>query len=123
MVVLNKKAFTLPRVEREQFIRLMRLGLEYNRDKGIFSISSFDNIEALLDTISSILNDEVLFLQNCLICNKDFPCSECKYVDFCETKNLPFQCVCPQCLKNGKNSSAKTILKQIMQLVFLFFKR
>jgi len=69
MVVLNKKAFALPRVEREHFIRLMRLGLEYNRDKGTFSISSFDNIEGLLDTISSILKDEVLFLQNCLMCN------------------------------------------------------
>jgi len=102
MVVLNKKAFTLPRVEREQFIRLMRLGMEYDRDKGIFCITSFDNIEAIVDTVSNILNDEILFLQNCLMCKKDFPCSECKYLEFCETKNLPFQCVCPQCLKNGK---------------------
>ena len=86
----------------------MRLGLEYNRDKGTFNISHFDNIEGLLDTISSILNDEVLFLQNCLMCSKDFPCSDCKYVDFCETKNLPFQCVCPQCLKAGKTHQQKT---------------
>lgn len=102
MVVLNKKSFTLPRVEREHFIRLMRLGMEYDRDKGTFSIASFDNIEAIVDSISNILNDEILFLQNCLICDNDFPCSECNYPEFCETKNLPFQCVCPQCLKNRK---------------------
>jgi len=107
MVVLNKKSFTLPRVEREQFIRLMRLGIEYNKDKGIFSINNFDKIEAVVDTISNILNDEILFLQNCMTCNKDFPCSECKYLEFCETKNLPFKCVCPQCLKNGKTPQQK----------------
>jgi hypothetical protein len=107
MVVLNKKSFTLPRVEREQFIRLMRLGMEYDRDKGTFSITSFGNIEAIVDTISNILNGEILFLQNCLICDKDFPCSECRYLEFCVTKNLPFQCVCPQCLKNGKTPQQK----------------
>ncbi|PVX27680.1 MAG: hypothetical protein CW716_01075 [Candidatus Bathyarchaeum sp.] len=107
MVVLNKKAFVLPRFERDKFIRLMRLGLEYDRARGTFSISKFDNIEEVLDTISSILNEEALFLQNCMICNKDFACSECKYIDFCETKNLPFQCVCPQCLKKGKSPQQK----------------
>jgi len=107
MVVLNKKSFILPHVEQEKFRRLMRLGLEYNRNKGTYSISHFGNIKELIDTISSILNDEALFLQNCLICNKDFPCSDCKYADFCETKNLPFQCVCPQCLKKGENSQQK----------------
>ena len=107
MVVLNKKGFVLPRIERSQFIRLMRLGLDYNRDVGKFSIKSFDKIEGIMDTVSSILNDEVMFLQNCLICHKDFPCSECKYADFCETKNLPFQCVCPQCLKKGKAPQQK----------------
>jgi len=107
VVVLDKKSFVLPRVEREKFIRLMRLGLEYNRDKGSYSISHFGNIEELIDTISSILNDEVLFLQNCLMCSKDFPCSDCKYADFCETKNLPFQCVCTRCLTEGKSPQQK----------------
>ena len=108
MVTLNKKGFVLPRVERDKFIRLMRLGLDYNRDKGLFSIKSFDKIEEAIDVIASILNDEIQFMQSCSICNKDFPCSECKYADFCETKNLPFQCVCPQCLE-GKKSPQKTL--------------
>ncbi|PVX23852.1 MAG: hypothetical protein CW716_11160 [Candidatus Bathyarchaeum sp.] len=108
MVVLNKKGFVLPRIERDQFIRLMRLGLEYDRNKGVFRIISFDKIQEAMDTISSILNDEIQFMQTCSICNKDFPCTDCKYADFCETKNLPFQCVCPQCLM-GKKSPQQTL--------------
>ena len=107
VVVLDKKSFILPHVERGKFIRLLRLGLEYNRDKGSYSINSFDKIEELIDTISSIINDEVMFLQNCLMCSKVFSCSDCKYADVCATKNLPFQCVCPQCLKKGKHINKK----------------
>ncbi len=100
MVVLNKNAFKLPRVEKEKFVNLLRLGLDYNRDKNVYLIKSFNNIEKLMDTISSILGVEVVFLQNCIRCGKDFSCKECSYKDFCTTKNLPFSCVCPQCLRN-----------------------
>ena len=99
MVVLNKRSFILPRVEKEKFIRLLRLGLEYNRESYTYAINNYDRIEELIDTISNILNDEVTFLQNCNICKKAFSCSECKYIESCSTKNLPFECVCKNCLK------------------------
>lgn len=103
MAVLNKKSFKLPRVEKDKFILLLRLGLEYNREQGSYSIGSYNNIERLIDVISGILNVErVMFLQNCTICGSDFPCHDCKYYELCATKNLPFYCVCPQCLKEGK---------------------
>ncbi len=102
MAVLNKKAFKLPRVEKEKFILLIRSGLEYNREQGVFSIKSCNNIEKLMDTIAGILNTEVVFLQSCTRCGKDFPCSDCKYNDLCTTKDLPFSCVCPQCLRDRK---------------------
>ena len=102
VAVLNKKAFKLPRVEKEKFILLIRLGLEYNREQGVFSIKSCNNIEKLMDTIAGILNSEVVFLQSCTRCGKDFPCSDCKYNDLCTTKDLPFSCVCPQCLRDRK---------------------
>jgi hypothetical protein len=107
MVVLNKNGFVLPRVERDTFIRLMRLGLEYDRNKGVFRITSYDKIQEATDTLSSILKDEVQFMQTCSICHNAFPCSDCKYADFCETKNLPFQCVCPQCLRGKKSPQQK----------------
>ena len=102
MVVLNKKAFRLPRVEKEKFILLLRLGLDYDRVQGTFCVANYNNIEKLTDTLASILNvDEVAFTQTCGACGKDFPCSDCKYIELCATKNLPFQCVCPNCLKEG----------------------
>ena len=102
VAVLNKKGFKLPRVETEKFISLMHLGLDYNREQGLFSIKSYNNIEKLMDTIGSILNTEVVFLQTCTRCGKDFPCSECKYNELCTSKDLPFSCVCPQCLRDRK---------------------
>jgi hypothetical protein len=102
MVVLNKKAFKLPRVEKDKFILLMHLGCDYNREQGVFSIKSYNNIEKLLDTISSILGTELVFLQSCTRCSKDFACGDCKYDELCTTKNLPFGCVCPQCLRDRK---------------------
>jgi hypothetical protein len=102
MTVLNKKAFKLPRVEKEKFLLLMRLGLDYNREAGVFSIKSCNDIEKLMDTITGILGSEVVFLQTCTRCGKDFPCSGCKYDELCTTKNLPFSCVCPQCLRDRK---------------------
>ena len=102
VTVLNKKAFKLPRVEKEKFILLLRLGLEYNREQGVFSIKSCNNIEKLMDAIAGILNTEVVFLQSCTRCGKDFPCGDCKYNELCTTKNLPLSCVCPQCLRDRK---------------------
>ena len=102
VAVLNKKSFKLPRVEKEKFISLLHLGLDYNREQGFFSISSYNNIEKVIDTLSSILGTEVVFLQSCTRCGKDFPCGDCKYDDSCTTKNLPFSCVCPQCLRDRK---------------------
>jgi hypothetical protein len=102
VLVLNSKAFKLPRLEKEKFISLMHLGLDYNRDQGIFSIKSFNNIEKIIEAVGSILGSEVVFLQSCTRCGKDFPCGDCKYYELCTTKNLPFGCVCPNCLRDRK---------------------
>ena len=109
MVVLSKKGFRLPRVEKEKWLLLLRLGLEYNREQGIYCVSSYNNIEKLRDTIANILGvEEVTFAQSCALCGKDFPCAGCKHYESCATKNLPFECVCPQCLKEEKPSEEKT---------------
>ena len=99
MVVLNKKAFKLPFMDREKFLLLMRLGLNYDKPSGPFCLKNFNNIEKLADALAEILKvDEVTFTQTCDVCGKDFTCSACKYLELCATKNLPFQCVCTECL-------------------------
>jgi hypothetical protein len=109
MVVLNKKAFKLPFVDREKFSLLLRLGLERDRTKGTYCVVNFNNIQKLTDTLAEILGvEEVTFTQTCAVCGKDFPCSGCKYLDLCATKNLPFQCVCAGCLKEGKTFQEHT---------------
>jgi hypothetical protein len=106
MVILNKNCFKLPRVEKDEFINLLKLGLGYNRNQGCYFISNYNNIGKLVDTLANILNTaEIVFLQSCIICSKAFSCSNCAYADSCATKNLPFECVCPQCLNKEKNPS------------------
>lgn len=102
VIVLNKDGFKLPRLEKEKFVSLMRSGLNYNRDLGLFSIKSCNNIEKVMEAVGSILGDEVVFLQSCIRCGKSFPCKNCNYEELCTTKNLPFSCVCPQCLRDRK---------------------
>jgi hypothetical protein len=110
-IILNSKGFKLPRLEREKFVNLMHLGLDYNRDTMLFSIKSYNNIEQVIDEVSAIMKDEVVFLQNCIRCGKAFPCKGCSYIEMCTTKNLPFSCVCPQCLRDHKNfEEVQTIL-------------
>ena len=76
MAVLDPKGFKLPRVEREKFIFLMNLGLDYSRERGVFSIKDCNNVEKLMDTLAGILGT-VVFLQTCTRCGKNFPCPEC----------------------------------------------
>jgi hypothetical protein len=103
MVVLNKKAFKLPRVEKEKFVNLIHLGCDYNREQAVFSIKNYNDIEKLVETVSEILGTEVVFLQSCNRCGKDFPCKDCTYEEACTTKNQPFSCVCPKCLRDRKH--------------------
>ena len=102
VMALNPKSFKLPRVEREKFVELMHLGLDYNREIGTFSIKNCNNIEKAIEAVEGILGTEVVFLQTCTRCGKDFACSECKYNELCDTKDLPFSCVCPKCLTDRK---------------------
>jgi hypothetical protein len=104
MTVLNKKGFKLPRLEREKFVQLMRIGLEYDKDAGIFRVGNCNDIERLLVTLTELLHEPVGFTQSCTSCGKEFPCIECRYYELCETKNMPFSCVCGKCLEEGKPS-------------------
>ncbi len=102
-VVLNSKGFKLPRMDRDKFVNLMHLGLAYDRNSQLFSFENYDNIEKVIDAVSDILRDEVVFQQTCVRCGKSFSCRGCNYYDACISKNMPFSCVCPQCLRDRKN--------------------
>lgn len=95
MKVLNKKSFRLPFIERTKFTKLMRLGLGYNKNQGTYHVENYNEVEKIIDIISDILDGEkISFLQTCILCGTDFPCTDCKYHNLCETRDLPLQCIC-----------------------------
>jgi hypothetical protein len=101
----DRKAFQLPYVGNEIFRRLLRLGLSYNRSTRTYSVEKYNNVEKIMDAISDILKTNVSFLQICVLCTKNFPCTTCKYVKICPTRDFPLSCICPECL--NKNNFAK----------------
>ncbi len=107
MVVLNKNSFKLPRVDPPTWGLLLKLGLEYDRASYTYRVANCNNIEKLLDTLSEILHENVTFTVGCLICSKEFSCQECRYYELCETRNMPFGCVCGRCLEEGKTTPEK----------------
>ena len=40
VIALNPKGFKLPRVEKEKFLLLIRLGLDYNRERDYFQLKT-----------------------------------------------------------------------------------
>jgi hypothetical protein len=103
MIVLNKKGFKLPHVEKDKFVMLLRLGLQYDRASGLYRIGNTNNLDRLLDLLREMFGSkDVCFTQTCLICGKDFPCQECRFYELCDTRNLPLSCVCGKCLEEGK---------------------
>lgn len=98
MKYLNKKSFELPFMGKDKFIRLTRIGLGYTGRS--FYIKNYNNVEKIVDTLSDILGEKISFLQSCILCEKEFLCSDCKYYNLCATKDLPLQCICGNCTKS-----------------------
>jgi len=95
MKTLNKRKFKLPFFGRERFIELTKIGISYKQ--GFFFISNLNNVEKIVDYLTEILKEEVIFTQICHICDKEFLCTECNYNKSCPSRNLPFNCVCHIC--------------------------
>jgi len=95
MLVLNKRGFKLPRLEKEKFVDLVRGG-GVGYQNGFFFVKNYNN-EKILSTLSDVLEDSVGFTQTCTICRKEFPCGDCKYYGLCPTRDLPLHCLCQNC--------------------------
>ncbi len=116
MQALDKKSFKLPYVDSATYRELMRLSLRYSKQLRSYSAEDLDEARSktVLALLSKILHEPVCFEQSkesvrdsrvdqtCLICGKRFLCSECRYFESCETKDIPSKCICGKCLKEGK---------------------
>ena len=108
MKCLNKKSFELPFMGKDKFVRLTRIGLGYTGRS--FYIKNYNNVEKIVDTLSDILDEKISFLQSCLLCEKEFLCSDCKNYNLCTTKDLPLQCICRDCIQS-ENSYDRYVKK------------
>ena len=103
----HKQRFKLPFIGRERFRELTKMRVSYQQ--GFFFISNLNNVEKIVDSLSEILKEEVMFIQTCHICDREFLCTECNNYDSCPSKNLPFHCICKTC------SQQKNIYEQYVQ--------
>jgi len=95
--VITKEGVKLPFMGKEKFIELMRLGMGYNRQRGMFFIEDLDRAEQVKAALSNILKDEVSFAQTCFFCRTDFPCTDCEFLSMCKSKDMPTYCFCKKC--------------------------
>ncbi|MFQ5997861.1 MAG: hypothetical protein ACE5KO_00985 [Candidatus Bathyarchaeia archaeon] len=99
MKIITKDGFKLPFMGKDKFIELMKMGIGYNRQNGTFFISDMQRLDQIKATLTGILNEELGFAQTCAICFKTFSCSECKFFERCETRDIPLYCLCPDCFQ------------------------
>jgi len=107
-LILKKNRIKLPYLGRDKFIELTRIGLGY--EQGSFFIRDFNNIENIIQLLSEILNEKIVFTQTCVICGKEFLCTECKYINTCSTRDLPLHCLCENC--SQKNNLYKRYVEK-----------
>jgi hypothetical protein len=95
--LITKEGFKLPFMGKDKFIELMKSGIGYNRELGVFFISDMDNIDRAKTLLSNLLGEEVEFAQTCFICQTAFNCRDCEYYGICKTRDIPIYCLCKKC--------------------------
>jgi hypothetical protein len=73
------KGFTLPRLGKEAFAKLMRSGVEYDKASGLFIIKDASKIDSIVAIIRESTNDTISIELQCVLCGKDAGCYECEF--------------------------------------------
>ncbi len=100
--VFTKLGIKLPYVGKDKFIELMRIGLKYDREEKMFFIENMNYATQIKAILEELLNDKVVFGQECIICKQNFSCSECEFIDICKSSDIPSYCICSKCLSEEK---------------------
>ena len=117
VVVITKKGIKLPYVGKEKFAELMRVGLRYDKQTRMFRIEKTEYLEQIKNVLTEILKEPITFAQTCIICGREFPCTECPYEKICRSKDFPSYCICKNCL--GKPELYRLYLEKSGKLVGL----
>ncbi|MEM4311004.1 MAG: hypothetical protein QXX95_01265 [Nitrososphaerales archaeon] len=97
-IVLNEW-FKLPRLGKETFIKLMSIGVKYDKTKG-FLVNEGTNLLSFSSVIKEALREEVEFYPKCAIDELVTPCDICAYREVCDRKEISSKCLCDECYNN-----------------------
>jgi len=95
------KGFTLPRLGKEAFAKLMRSGVEYDKTSGLFTIKDVSKIDSIVAIIRESTNDIISIELQCVLCGKDAGCYECEFSNGCDRLSVSNKCICKDCMLKG----------------------
>ena len=101
VIVITKSGIKLPYTGKEKFIELMRLGLKYDRETRTFYIENVNNATQLKTVLEELLKDKIVLEQKCLVCDRNFSCEECEFINTCKSTAIPSYCVCSNCVSKN----------------------
>ncbi len=90
--------FNLPKLERNDFVELMRSGVDYKNGSG-FMVRENANIIDAKRILEKVLAKKVYIGFNCAICNKETDCSTCEYKYYCPVETTGGACICSDCIQ------------------------
>jgi len=106
--------FSLPKLSRNDFLALVRSGVEYKSGSG-FMIRESANIEDVKNILERILGKRVYVAFNCAICNKETDCSACEYKYYCPVETTGGACICNDCIQTKDLDDYLTSIKRFLQ--------
>jgi len=135
--LLDPSGFKLPYMGRDKFIQLMRIGLAYDRNRGMFAVRRLSNLESVEERLSDVVGKPVRFerpeqvpvekgggiMKECYVDGQEVPCHSCEFVGDCPTHTVATHkfCLCDQTLADpecydkyvAKNQPAKKPVKLV----------
>lgn len=106
--------FNLPKLERNDFMELMRSGIYYKSGSG-FMIRESANMTEAKRALEKVLAKEVYITFNCAICNKEADCSTCEYKYYCPVETTGGTCICNDCIQEKSLADYLTSVKLMIQ--------
>ena len=97
MKIVLGEWFSLPRLGKDQFLRLVReAGLKYDKAHGFRTTSNTD-LYLVSSLLSGALQEDVVFTVKCFICGEEVACHKCIYDEACDRRRVSPNCICDEC--------------------------
>ena len=96
--------FELPRLGKEVFAVLMKLGVKYETGMG-FKFDGETDLESAASILSSALGETVDLSLRCYVCGKE-ACVGCGYLEACNRSRVSSLCLCEEHATRGGGYTA-----------------